>query len=124
MIYNGDLVKINGTRLPHVVSYKIQRAKLWKSSERNMNGDIRATLIGIFPKIIVQVGYTTQDQMANICALLDKDYFSVEYFDVRLQQTVTAQYYAGDYEVGLFNKQKGLYEPFEVSLVPVSKRRY
>lgn len=124
MIYSGDLVKISGTRLPHVVSYKIQRAKLWKSSERNMNGDIRATLIGIFPKIIVQVGYTTQEQMANICRLLDQDYFSVEWFDVRLQETVTAQYYAGDYEVGLFNKSKGLYEPFEVSLVPVSKRRY
>lgn len=124
MIYDGDLVKINGTRLPHVVSYKIGRAKLWKNSERNMSGDIRATLVGIFPKINVQIGYTTQEQMANICSLLDQDFFEVEWFDVRVQQTITAKYYASDYEIELDNKYKGRYKPFEVSLVPVSKRRY
>lgn len=124
MIYTGDLVKINGTRIPYIVSYKVQRAKLWKSSERNMNGDIRATLIGIFPKIIMQVGYTNQEQMANLTRLLDQDFFEVEWFDVRLQETVKTQYYASDYDIGLFNKYKGQYEPFEVSLVPVSKRRY
>ena len=124
MIYTSDLVKINGTRLPHVVSYKIQRAKLWKNSERNMAGDIRATLVGIFPKIIVQVGYTTQEQMANLTALLDQAFFTVEWFDVRIQETITAQYYASDYNIELDNKYKGRYKPFEVSLVPVSKRRY
>jgi hypothetical protein len=74
MIYTGDLVKINGTRLPYVVSYKIERAKLWKNSERNMAGDIRASLVGIFPKIIVQIGYTTQEQMANLTQLLDQTF--------------------------------------------------
>ena len=124
MIYSGNLVKINGDIIPHIVSYKVQRAKLWKSSERNMNGDIRATLIGIFPKIIMEVGYTTQEEMAALTKLLDQDYFTVEWFDIRLQETVTAQYYASDYEVELDNKYKGRYKPFEVSLVPVSKRRY
>lgn len=124
MIYTGDLVKINGTRLPYVVSYKVERAKLWKNSERNMAGDIRASLVGIFPKIVVQVGYTSQEQMANICRLLDQDFFTVEWFDVRAQETITAQYYASDYTVELDSKSKGRYKPFEVSLVPVSKRRY
>lgn len=124
MIYTGDLVKINGTRLPHVVTYKISRAKLWKDSERNMAGDIRATLVGIFPKITVQVGYTTQEQMSNIVKLLDQDFFTVEYFDVRTQETFSAKYYASDYDIELDNKHKGRYKPFEVSLVPVSKRRY
>ena len=124
MIYTGDLVKINGTRLPYVVSYKINRAKLWKNSERNMNGDIRASLVGIFPKIIVEIGYTTQEQMANLTALLDQDFFEVEWFDVRVQETIKAKYYASDYDIELDNKYKGRYKPFEVSLVPVSKRRY
>lgn len=124
MIYTGDLVKVNGTRLPYVVSYKISRAKLWKNSERNMAGDIRATLVGIFPKIIVQVGYTSQEQMANLTRLLDQDFFEVEWFDVRTQETITANYYASDYDIELDNKYKGRYKPFEVSLVPVSKRRY
>ena len=124
MIYSGDLVKINGTRIPYIMSYKISRAKLWKNSERNMNGDIRATLIGIFPKIVMQVGYTTQEQMANLTALLDQDFFTVEWFDVRTQETFSAQYYASDYDTELDSKSKGRYKPFDVSLVPISKRRY
>ena len=124
MIYNGDLVQIDGIKIPHIVTYKIGRAKLWKDSDRNMNGDIRATLIGIFPKITMQVGYTTQEEMSQLTQLLDKDFFTVTWFDVRIQATVSTQYYAGDYEVELDNKSKGRYKPFEVSLVPVSKRRY
>ena len=124
MIYDGDLVQINGTTLPHLVTYKIGRAKLWKNADRNMNGDVRATLIGIFPKIIMKVGYTTQEEMSQLTQLLDQDYFTVTWFDVRIQQTVSTQYYASDYEVELDNKEKGRYKPFDVNLVPVSKRRY
>lgn len=124
MIYSGDLVKINGIKIPHIVSYKIGRAKLWKSSERNMSGDARATLIGIFPKIQMQVGYTTQEEMSQLTQLLDQDFFEVEWFDVRIQATVKTQYYASDYDTELDSKSKGRYKPFDVSLVPVSKRRY
>ena len=124
MIYDGELVKIDGETLPHLVTYKIGRAKLWKNAERNMNGDVRATLIGIFPKIIMQVNYTSQEEMAKITELLDRDYFTVTWFDVRVQETVSTQYYASDYEIELHDKSKGIYKPFEVSLVPVSKRRY
>lgn len=124
MIFSGKLLKIDGTTIPHIVSYKIGRAKLWKDSERNMSGDVRATLIGIFPKIQIQVGYTTQEEMSALTQLLDKDFFTVEWFDVRTQETTTANYYASDYDVELESKSKGLYKPFSVNLVPVSKRRY
>ena len=124
MIYTGDLVKINNNTIPHVVNYKIGRSKLWKNADRNMNGDVSAFLIGIFPKIIMKVGYTTQQQMAQLTQLLDQDYFTVTWFDVRIQQTVSTQYYASDYEVELDNKSKGRYKPFDVTLVPVSKRSY
>ena len=124
MNYTGDLVRIDGITIPHIVSYKIGRAKLWKDSERNMSGDVRATLIGIFPKIQMEVGYTTQEEMSELTQLLDKDFFTVEWFDVRIETTVTAKYYASDYDVELDSKSKGRYKPFSVSLVPVSKRRY
>ena len=124
MIYDGDLIKINGTTIPCITSYKVGRNKLWKDSDRNMNGDVRATLIGIFPKIEINIGYTTQSQLASIVQLLDQAYFTVEYFDVRIQGTTTAQYYASDYTVDLQSKHKGLYKPFSVSLVPVSRRSY
>ncbi len=124
MIYTGDLVKIDGITIPHIVSYKIGRAKLWKDSERNMSGDVRATLIGIFPKIQLQVGYTTQEEMSQLTQILDKDFFTVTWFDVRIQATVSGSYYASDYDIELESKSKGLYKPFSVNLVPVSKRRY
>lgn len=124
MIYDGDLLQIEGNTIPHIVSYKVSRAKLWKDSERNMSGEVRATLIGIFPKIQIEVGYTTQEELSEITALLDKDFFTVTWYDVRIQGTASAKYYASDYDVELDSKHKGRYKPFSVSLVPVSKRRY
>lgn len=124
MIYDGTLIKINGQTVPAIVSYKVGRNKLWKDAERNMNGDVRATLIGIFPKIELNIGVTTQNQMSQLVTLLDEAYFNVEYFDVRTQGTTTAKYYASDFTPELINKHKGLYNQMTVSLVPVSKRRY
>ena len=124
MIYSGDLIKIDNVKIPAVVKYIVGRNKLWKDAERNMNGDVRATLIGIFPKIELEIGYTTQEQMAQLTQLLDQDYFSVTWFDVRVGTTCTANYYAGDYAPELFSKSRGLYKPFSVNLIPVSKRSY
>ncbi len=124
MIYTGDLVKINGTTVPNIVNYKIGRAKLWKNADRNMSGDVRAQLVGIFPKITMKVGICTQAEISQLTQLLDQDYFTVTWFDVRIQATVSTQYYASDYDVDMLSKSRGLYQPFDVSLVPVSKRRY
>lgn len=118
------LIKINGVIIPHIVSYKIGHSKLWKDSDRNMSGDVRATLIGIFPKIQLEIGYTTQTEMNGLTAVFDKDFFTVEWFDVATQGMVSAKYYASDYDVELDSKYKGRYKPFSVNLVPVSKRRY
>ena len=124
MIYTGNLVKINGVIVPLIKQYKIGRAKLWKNADRNMDGDVRATLIGVFPKIQLQIGYLTQAQMSQLTQLLDQDYFTVEWFDVRIQATIQTQYYASDYDTDLYSKHRGIYNPFNVNLVPVSKRRY
>ena len=124
MIYDGDLVQINGNVVPHVKSYKIGRAKLWKNADRNMSGDVRAQLIGIFPKIKMKIGILTEEEMSDLVTLLDQDFFTVTWFDVRIRDTISTQYYASDYDIDLLSKSRGLYQPFDVNLVPVSKRRY
>jgi len=121
MIYSGTLLTIDGLAIPELVTYKITRAKLWKDADRNMNGDVRATLIGIFPKLELNIGVTTQDRLNAICAKLDQAYFTVTYFDNRTGATRTAQYYASDYSPQMLSKSRGLWDKFDVNLIPVSK---
>ena len=122
MAYSGTLLKINGTTVNGLNGYKIGYNKLWKDAERNMNGEVRASLIGIFPKIELTFrDALTEDEVSQIIALLDQPYFSVTYFSPKTKGTVTAQYYASDYAPELLDKARGLYKTFTVSLVPVSK---
>lgn len=125
MIYDGDLLKIDGKVIPYIKQYKVQRPKLWKNADRNMNGDVRATLIGIFPKLQLSIRATTEEELSELTEILDKDYFEIEYFDVQPRATVIAKYYASDYDTELlFSKVRGVYAPFKVNLIPVSKVKY
>lgn len=122
MAFSGTLLTINNTALPGLKEYKLTYAKLWKNAERNMNGDVNATLIGIFPKIeLVFRDALDEDQIATICGLLDTPYFSVTFFNPKTKTTSMAQYYSSDYTVELLDRSRGLYKKFSVSLVPVSK---
>ena len=47
----GTLLQINGQTVPNIKSYKVGNNKLWADADRNMDGDVRATFIGVFPKI-------------------------------------------------------------------------
>lgn len=122
MIYSGNLIKINSNIIPKIASYKVGQNKLWKDADRNMAGEMRATLVGVFPKIEIDVGVCTQTELKEIVLLLNNPFFSVEYFDITTGATHTAQYYAADYSVDLLDKNKGLYKPFSVSFIPVAKR--
>lgn len=124
MIYSGSLLKLNNLTLPYLKEYSLERNKLWKSADRNMNGDVRATLIGIFPKIDIVTRRLTQEEMAQLCTILDGASISVTYYDTRTQATHTANYYAADYKTQIIDKEKGLYEGISVNLIPLSRRTY
>jgi len=115
------IVKINGTELTHLKKFNVNRTKLWTEANRNMQGDLRATLIGIYPKL--ELGFTAMDKdtCKAIIALLDLAFFSVDWWDEASQTFQTAQFYAGDYTLPLFSAETQLYEAFEVNLIPVSK---
>lgn len=120
--FSGNLLTIDGLVIPEIKQYKLTRAKLWKDADRNMNGDIRATLIGIFPKLELIISITTQDRLNAIVQKLDQSYMSVTYFDHYDNATRTAQFYAGDYSPEMLSKSRGLYKEFTVNLIPVSKK--
>ncbi len=121
-VSDATLLKIDNQSVPGLKSYKVTHAKLWRDAERNMAGDIRATLIGIYPKLELEFGgELLEDDISSIVAKLDQPYFGVTYFDPKSKTTKTAQYYAGDYSVELDEKTKGRYKPFQVNLIPVSR---
>ena len=122
MAYSGTLLKINNTTINGLSGYKIGYNKLWKDAERNMNGEVRASLIGIFPKLELTFrDGLTENEVSQIINLLDQPYFIVTYFSPKTKGTVTARYYASDYAPELLDKARGLYKTFTVSLVPVGK---
>ncbi len=122
MQINGELLKINGQVFSNLKSYQLQRNKLWLNSDRNMAGEIRATMIGIFPKIEVEFGgILTVEEIQKIARVVDLPFFTVEYFDPKYNAMKSGQFYAGDYSVQLKDKKRGIFDPFKVSLIPVRK---
>ena len=118
----NNLLKIGNTNISNISEYTVQYNKLWKDADRNMNGDVRATLIGIFPKIVCKTTVQEQSLAATLGALLNQPYFSVSFYDPITNAVKTAQYYASDYSTKLKLRQGALIDEISFSLVPVSKR--
>lgn len=121
---SATLLKINGTTVPGIKSYKVGYNHLWKDADRNMSGSVRASLIGIFPKIEA----TTRDVISRTeiqaiyTALESQPYFSVQFWDPATDSVKTANYYTADWSVELESKNRGLYKGTTITLVPVDRR--
>lgn len=122
MAITATLINIGGTNFTNLKDYTVEYNKLWKDSDRNMNGDVRATLIGIFPKIVAKTNKLSISEVNALCAKLDQPYFSVTFYDPRSNSTKTANYYAADYKVKLEDRTKERFGEVDMSLVPISKR--
>lgn len=119
---SGEFLTIDGVNIREIVSYKVQQAKLWKDANRNMNGVVKATLIGVFPKIELEFAYMSRSRASEVASRLNKAYFDVTYYDPGTGNVRTAQYYAGDFTVELLNTQTGYVKPFDVNLIPVAPK--
>jgi hypothetical protein len=122
MAIPSTLITINGVSLSksQVSQYKVTYNKLWKDADRNMNGDVSAAFIGIFPSLDVVTGILDISKVQALSAALNVPYFSVTFWDTQTQTNKTAQYYAADFETTLMNGC--LYGTINAQLVPVSKR--
>lgn len=111
----------------YIVEAKYQYNKLWgKDSGRNLAGKMTATLVGIFPKIIVQFRKLTPNELKIIAPILDASRQVVRYYDPNKKAYKTMTTYTGDWEnvnksiVGV-NGHKN--EGFSVSFIAVEKRK-
>lgn len=119
---NSPLIIVGGMTLTEMVKYEVNYSKLWKDADRNMNGDVSATFIGIFPNIDAETPPLSQDEVEVLCAALDQPYFTATFWDPATGTQKTAGYYASDYKITLQSRSRGHYGNVSFSIVPISKR--
>lgn len=126
MFIDNNSIMINGVSMgQYLVEAKYGFNKLWSSdSGRNLAGTQSGTLIGIFPKLILQFRRLTKSELEIIAPILDSARQIVTYYDPNKKANVTMTTYTGDYEI--VNKHiisgNAKNEGFSCSFISVSKR--
>jgi len=109
----------------YIVEAKYGFNKLWSSdSGRNLAGTQSGTLIGIFPKLILQFRKLTKSELEIIVPILDSAGQTVTYYDPNKKASVTMETYTGDYEIvnkTIINGNKKN-EGFSCSFIAIRKR--
>ena len=109
----------------YLVEAKYGYYKLWsQDSGRNLAGTQTGTLVGIFPKLMLQFRKLTKDELELLVPILDSTRQNLTYYDPKKKQNVTMQTYSGDYEI--INKEiisgSRKNEGFSCSFISVKKR--
>ena len=117
----GDLLELDSLTIPEIMSYTVSNEKMYKDQQRNMNGAVRNTLVGTFPSIKVQFGYTNKTRMADIATKLQMNTLGVTYFDPMTNSTKTLTFYAGNFSPELLDKERGYFKPFDVTLSTIAR---
>lgn len=126
MFIDVNSITINGINMgQYILQANYGYNKLWgEDSGRNLNGDMVASLVGIFPKIVLQFKKLTREQLETITPILDASRQTVRYYDPTKKDYVTMTTYTGDYEIvnkkviNAYSKNEG----FSVSFISVKKR--
>ena len=126
MFLNKDSIVINSVSMgQYITEAKYQYNKLWgEDSGRNLAGEQSGTLIGIFPKIILQFRKLTKAELEVVVPILDSVRQTVTYYDPNKKASNTIYTYTGDYEIsnkGMINRGRKN-EGFSCSFISVSKR--
>ena len=125
MFINKDSLIVNGINLgKYIVQATYSYNKLWSNdSGRNLAGVQSGTLIGIFPKIVVQFRKLTQTEFETLTPILDSARQTVQYYDPNKKAMTTMTTYTGDYEVinkGIIGHIKN--EGFQISFISTKRR--
>lgn len=126
MFLDKNSIIINDVSMgQYILEAKYGYNKLWASdSGRNLAGVQTGTLIGIFPKIILEFRKLTKSELEIITPILDSAYQTVTYYDPTKKQNITMTTYTGDYEVSNkgFVSDTRKNEAFSCSFIAVRKR--
>ena len=126
MFLDRNSIVINGVSMgQYITEAKYGYNKLWSSdSGRNLAGTQSGTLLGIFPKIILQFRKLTKAELEVIIPILDAPRQTVSYYDPNKKAQISMITYTGDYEIsnkGRISKGRKN-ESFSCSFIAVSRR--
>ena len=126
MFIDKNSIIINGVNMgQYLVEAKYGFNKLWANdSGRNLAGVMSGTLLGIFPKLILQFKPLTKSELEIIAPILDSASQTVTYYDPNKKTNVTMTTYTGDWENTNKNiiKDNVTNEGFSCSFIAVRKR--
>lgn len=122
MFIDKDSVIINGISMgKYCTEAKFSYNKLFSSdSGRNLAGTMSATLIGIFPKIILQFRKLTKEELNIIAPILDAPNQLLQYYDPNKNRKISITTYTGDWE--LTNRGINKNQGFSCSFIATRKR--
>ena len=122
MFVNKDSIIVNDISMgQYLLQADYEYNKLWASdSGRNLAGEQTGTLIGIFPKLVLQFRKLTKDEVRLLSPILDSARQTVQYYDDNKGTMITMTTYTGDWK--LVNKGIEQNEPFSCSFISTRKR--
>lgn len=125
MFIDKNSLIVNNVNLgKYIVQANYSYNKLWSSdSGRNLAGTQSGTLVGIFPKIVVQFRKLTKAELETLTPVLDSARQTVQYYDPNKKAMTTMSTYTGDYEVvnkGIVGHIKN--EGFQISFISTKRR--
>lgn len=125
MFIDKDSLIVNNINLGnYILQATYGYNKLWSSdSGRNLAGEQSGTLVGIFPKIVVQFKKLTQSELETLAPVLDSARQTLQYYDPNKKAMTTMTTYTGDYEVvnkGIVGHVKN--EGFQISFISTKRR--
>lgn len=127
MFIDKNSIIINGVNMgQYIVEAEYDYNKLWgPDTGRNLAGENSGTLIGIFPKIILNFRKLTKSEFEIIVPILDSARQNVTYYDPFKRQTITMETYTGDYKInnkGVIDAEGLKNEGFNCSFIAIRKR--
>ena len=117
-----NLLVIDGLNVSGLSTYKVSEEKIITSAKTNMLGSLRQTTIGSRVNINATLTIANRGTLTTLIDKLKQPTLPVTYFDVRDNAVRSSTFIAGDWDAELLFKDRGLFEPFNITLTSVAVR--
>lgn len=122
MFIDKDSIIIDGVSMgQYLVQVEYMYPKYWgKDTGRNLRGSFSGTLLGVFPKLVLQFRSLSQQELELITPILDKQQQTLTYYDTTKKSNKTIHTYSGDYSIVYKGIKQA--EPFNCSFIAEERR--